>query len=69
MQKKMHTYSNGILVQTTGHMTKAIDSKCCRETERRHLENFYALADLVREAYPSALCLGAGGYRICKKYA
>ena len=36
-QQKMHSYSNGILLQTTGHMTKAIDSKCYRETERRHL--------------------------------
>lgn len=68
-QKKMHIYYNGILVQTIGHMTKAIDSKCYRETERRHLTNFYALADLVREAYPNALCLGAGGCRICKKCA
>ena len=68
-QEKMHSYQNGILLQTTGHMTKAIDSKCYRETERRHLENFYALADKVREVYPKALCLGAGGCRICKKCA
>lgn len=68
-QKKMHTYSNGILLQTTGHMTKSIDSKCYRETERRHLENFYALADFVRTVFPNALCLGAGGCRICKRCA
>lgn len=68
-QQKMHSYSKGILLQTTGHMTKAIDSKCYRETERRHLTNFYALADLVRETYPDALCLGAGGCRQCKKCA
>ena len=64
-QEKMHSYQNGILLQTTGRMTKAIDSKCYRETERRHLENFYALADKVREVYPKALCLGAGGCRVC----
>lgn len=68
-QQKMHAYKHGILLQTTGHMTKAIDSKCYRETERRHLAAFYALADLVREAHPKALCLGAGGCRICKKCA
>ena len=68
-QQKMHAYTNGILLQTTGHMTKTIDSKCYRETEWRHLTNFYALADIVREAYPNALCLGAGGCRICKKCA
>lgn len=68
-QQKMCAYSHGILLQTTGHMTKAIDSKCYRETERRHLEHFYTLADIVREIYPGALCLGAGGCRICKKCA
>jgi len=68
-QEKMHSYSRGVLLQTVGHMTKAIDSKCFRETERRHLENFYALAELVRAEYPDALCLGAGGCRICKKCA
>lgn len=68
-QQKMHSYSRGILLQTTGHMSKAIDSKCYRETERRHLAAFYALADTVRQACPDALCLGAGGCRICKKCA
>lgn len=68
-RQKMHTYANGILLQTIGHMTKTIDSKCYRETERRHLTALYALADLVREAYPDALCLGAGGCRICKQCA
>ena len=68
-QRKMHSYSHGILLQTTGHMQKGIDSKCYRETERRHLANFYALAEKVREVYPNALCLGAGGCRICKKCA
>lgn len=68
-QQKMHSYSRGLLLQTTGHMAKAIDSKCYRETERRHLTAFYALADIVRNRYPNALCLGAGGCRICKKCA
>ena len=68
-QKKMHSYANGILLQTTGHMTKTIDSKCYRETERRHLTALYALADRIRQVYPDALCLGAGGCRICKQCA
>ena len=68
-QRKMRSYTRGILLQTTGHMTKSIDSKCYRETERRHLANLYALADLVREYCPDALCLGAGGCRICRKCA
>lgn len=68
-QKKMRSYSHGILLQTIGHMTKAIDSKCYRETEQRHLKNFYSLADVVRAEYPHALCLGAGGCRVCKTCA
>ena len=68
-QLKMHTYTHGILLQTVGHMTKTIDSKCYRETERRHLENFYAFSAVIRKQYPQALCLGAGGCRVCKKCA
>ena len=68
-QQKMCSYSNGILLQTIGHMSKAIDSRCYRETEKRHLEHFYALADMVKKEYPHALCLGAGGCRVCKKCA
>lgn len=68
-QQEMRRYSHGILLQTVGHMTKTIDSKCYRDTERRHLENFYAFADLVRKKIPQTLCLGAGGCRICKTCA
>lgn len=68
-QQQMHSCSHGILLQTIGHMSKAIDSKCYRETEQRHREHFYALVDIAREAHPNALCLGAGGCRICKKCA
>ena len=68
-QQALHVYTRGILLQTVGHMQKDIDSKCYRETERRHLENFYAFAQLVRAQYPNALCLGAGGCRVCKTCA
>lgn len=68
-QKTLHSYTRGILLQTVGHMRKDIDSKCYRDTERRHLENFYAFAELVRAQYPNALCLGAGGCRVCKSCA
>ena len=65
-QQKMGQYRRGILLQTVGHMQKTVDSKCYRETERRHLQNFYAFAEMVRKEYPDALCLGAGGCRVCK---
>ena len=68
-REKMHTYRNGILLQSIGYMTKPIDSRCYRETERRHMKNFYAFAEEIRKEYPDALCLGAGGCRICKQCA
>jgi len=56
-QQRMRQYEKGILLQSIGRMTKAIDSKCYRETERRHMKSFYALAEEIRKAYPNALCL------------
>lgn len=68
-QEKMHRYGKGILLQTLGHTEKTIDSKCYRETEKRHMASFYAFAELVKTVDPNALCLGAGGCRICNSCA
>ncbi len=68
-QQQMQQYKRGILLQTVGHMTKTVDSKCYRETEQRHLQSFYALAEKIRREHPDALCLGAGGCRVCKQCA
>lgn len=68
-QAKMRSYDRGILVQTVGRMTKAIDSRCYRETERRHLAAFQALSRELRKIHPEALCLGAGGCRVCRQCA
>lgn len=68
-QQRMHGYTHGILLQSIGHLSKAIDSRCYRETERRHIQNFYTFAEAVRSHYPNALCLGAGGCRVCKQCA
>ena len=67
--QRMGQYRHGILLQTVGHMTKSIDSKCYRETEQRHIKNLYALAEEIRKHHPNALCLGAGGCRVCKQCA
>ena len=66
-QEKMRSFENGILLQSIGRMRKSIDSRCYRETERRHMQNFHAFAAQLRQEYPGALCLGAGGCRICKQ--
>lgn len=68
-QERMGRYKRGILLQTVGHMTKTVDTACYRETEQRHMDNFYGLADEIRKKYPDALCLGAGGCRVCKQCA
>lgn len=68
-QARMERYRSGILLQTVGKMSKPIDSRCYRQTERRHMENLYALAGEIRRVHPGALCLGAGGCRLCKQCA
>ena len=68
-QAQMNSYNHGILVQTVGVMKKTIDSRAMAETEKRHLQQFHRLADLVRQIHPDALCLGSGGCRICGKCA
>lgn len=68
-QQKIRSFPRGLLLQSIGHMRKAIDSKCYRETERRHLRQLEILAEEIRKVYPDALCLGAGGCRICKTCA
>lgn len=66
---RMHGYRRGILLQTVGKLSKTIDTKAYRETERRHMEQFYRLAEEIRREYPNALCLGAGGCRVCAECA
>ncbi len=61
----MQKYAHGILLQTVGQLQKTIDTKACRQTEQRHLRQFHALAEALKQAYPQALCLGSGGCRIC----
>lgn len=62
-------YSNGILLQTIGHMEKAIDTKAYLRTEQKHLAQFRQLAEQIRAVHPQALCLGSGGCRVCKRCA
>lgn len=68
-QAEMRRCTRGILLQTVGHMQKDIDSRCYRETERLHMEHFRVFCEEIRRQYPNALCLGAGGCRVCKKCA
>lgn len=67
--ERMHSYQNGILLQTVGKLSKTIDTKVYRETEIRHTAQLRAFMEEIRQQYPDALCLGAGGCRVCKECA
>ena len=67
--ERMQKYQNGILLQTVGQLRRDIDTKGYMLTEQQHMEAFHKFADEIRKEYPDALCLGAGGCRICKTCA
>ncbi len=67
--ERMKKYNQGILLQTVGTLQKAIDTKGYMETEKKHRENIMRFAAEIRKVYPDALCLGAGGCRVCKTCA
>ena len=60
-------YKEGVIVQTIGHLEDSMDYETMMDTSARHKENFMKLAEKVRERYPEALCLGAGGCTVCEK--
>ena len=63
--ERMRGFSRGLLLQTVGRTAKRIDTRAYRETEQRHLKQFHEFCGLIRREYPDALCLGAGGCRLC----
>ena len=68
-EERMRQYAAGILLQTVGETRKTVDTKAYRQTEQRHLRQFYAIADAIKERNPEALCLGSGGCRVCDRCA
>lgn len=65
----MKQYQRGILLQTVGELKKTIDTKGYMETEHKHREALLRFAKEIRREYPEALCLGAGGCRVCETCA
>ena len=64
-EERLRGYHRGILLQTVGTTEKLVDTRAYTRIEQEHLNAFYRFADALREAYPNALCLGAGGCRVC----
>ncbi len=56
----------GIIVQSVGQLEDSMDYETMMDTGKAHGERFRMLAEKIKEEYPSALCLGAGGCSVCK---
>lgn len=68
-QQRMRSFTHGILMQTEGKLKKSVDWRRTVATEKWHMENLHRAADEIKKRYPNALCLGAGGCRICAQCA
>lgn len=64
-EEKMHRYQRGLLLQTVEKLDKTIDTKGYERAEKRHNQALKDFAQELRGQYPEALCLGAGGCRVC----
>lgn len=67
--QRMKRYQHGLLLQTTGQLSRAIDSKAYMRTQQLHSESLRRFSRRLREVFPEALCLGAGGCQVCKSCA
>ena len=65
-RERVAKYHRGIIVQTTGQLEDAMDYEAMQETGEKHAENLKEMTRRVREIFPNALPLGAGGCRVCK---
>ena len=66
---RMKPYQNGLLLQTTGKLEDSFDYEGMMAIEARHRIALHTFAVQLRAQYPNALCLGAGGCRVCKTCA
>ena len=67
--KRVEGYREGLIVQTVGDIEDSMDFEGMMETEERHKEQFYKLAETIREEFPGMLPLGSGCCTICKNCA
>lgn len=67
--QRMGHYQHGLLLQTTGQLSRAIDSKAYARTQQLHSESLRRFSRQLRGEFPNALCLGAGGCQVCKSCA
>jgi len=66
-RERLSKYSVGVILQTTGQLEDELDYETMMDTGKEHKKNFKALMEKVREIYPGALGLAAGGCTVCEK--
>jgi bifunctional UDP-N-acetylglucosamine pyrophosphorylase/glucosamine-1-phosphate N-acetyltransferase len=64
---KASKYSQGIIVQTIGHLDDDFDYENMQATAEKHKENFEKLVTRLRTRFPNMLPMGAGACTICKQ--
>lgn len=68
-RQQIQRHSQGLLLQTMGHLEKTIDTKGYRRIEAAHVQALQSFAQVFQKTHPEALFLGAGGCRRCKTCA
>lgn len=68
-KQRMQKYEKGILLQTVGELKKTIDTNGYMEAEKKHRTSLIKFSEEIKKEYPDALCLGAGGCRVCETCA
>lgn len=68
-EAQMQAYDHAILLQTVGKTEKEFDYAYIMEAGMRHEVALKQFAEALRADYPEALCLGAGGCKVCPQCA
>ena len=67
MRRRASSYSEGILVQSTGVLDDDFDAAAISETEKVHKKRFETFARQVRLLKPDCFPMGSGACTICEK--
>ncbi len=65
--ERVSRFKHGIIVQTIGELEDEFDFEGIQATSKRFSDTFYKFTRILRNEYPNALALGAGGCKLCEK--
>lgn len=66
LDEQIHSYSSGILVQSTADLEDEFDGETMIETQQIHKERFDKMVSMLRESGEKILPLSAGTCTMCK---